>query len=528
MKLERIGRMARLRLLVLASGVAYTLYLQALVPAGVFLFDAGGKFLMARQFSRGDLHFDLRLRAEPWTVALWERGLYPIGYPNVITVAERHYVLYPVGLPLLSALPLRLMGFRGLYLLPLTCTWLAWWGLLCTCRALRVGAYAATAGLFAVVFGSPLTFYSATFWEHTPAVALALVGMALGFRQPDRGKEWAPVLGGLLLGISPLLREEQFVLVGLLGAGTALAWLLGRPASTAGRARPFLVGLALALGLLFVINWACYGHPLGLHAIAALNAREWARVTKAVDALRLLAPSVVEYFPPALLAGAGIPYLWWRGRARPLARVSALLALSLLITVCVPLLVRVSGGRRWGPRYLLMAVPLLALAAAIVFQELRREGRRTLRLAGMTIALLLTTHGCWLNTVGGTRYLRDEYRSTTALHALVRDSPARVVAVSSGWLTLQLAGLFDDKVFFEAQGAGELRTLARGLAQAGQSRFVYVCHTDLGCGPFQAAPPSLTFYKLGTTSPLAIFERLAAFDSFLVYGGTVVEGVGGG
>src|SRR5690606_34653823 len=73
-------------------------------------------------------------------------------------------------------------------------------------RTLRVGAVPSTVALALLVFATPLTFYAATFWEHTPAVALAFAGYAdLLLLERDARRSRA-LRAGLLLGLACWLR----------------------------------------------------------------------------------------------------------------------------------------------------------------------------------------------------------------------------------------------------------------------------------------------------------------------------------
>jgi hypothetical protein len=478
--------------------------------------DAVAKFLLARQFSRGDFHFDVRLPAADWVEELWDHDLFPVGYPNVISRDGRRYLLFSAVFPLLSAPGLRLFGFRGLFLIPLVGTWLTWWSFLSACRSLRIGSRAATAGLFVIIFGTPLTYYSATFWEHMPALALALGGLTLGLRAAPGSR--APLIGGLLVGLSALLREEHLVLVGALGAIASANWLFHRRDPRAAPARGFLTGLAAALGALFLFNSLAYGHPLGLHAITALKTREWSESARGLASLRALGPAVFEYFPVGLLALLMVPYLWWR-RARCAHAAALLVGVSCLILVAVPLLTHTSGGQQLGPRHLFIVMPLLTLAAALGLQVLWRDGSVLARSTASVLALLLAARAVQFNIVRGKEYLGKTYRVPWSLECALSERPERVVAVSRG--PVPLAGLYDERIFFRTEETRHLRTLAEGMASVGQTRFLYVCYTRHDCGPFQDSPPSLTFYRQDTGVPFVRFDKTVRLDRFQLYAATV-------
>jgi hypothetical protein len=515
--------------LILVGGVLFSVYLQSAVPGEVFPNgDAGLKFLLTRQISAGVWHADLRLEGEPWVQAAWDAGLYPIAYPNLVRQGEKRYALYPVAFPFLSALPYRLFGFRGLYLLPLLSTWLLWAGFLRACRGLRLGRLASSAALAVLIFGSPLTYYSATFWEHTPAVALALYGVVLALAQPAGQVRPATVFaGGALLGLSALLREELLLLVGLVGAASAVAWLAHEPWPSKAQTAPLLAGLATGSAVVGVVNLLAYGHPLGIHALTALTSDAWAHGIRGVKALRHLTIELLRYFPLVAFACGSLPLVWRSDRRRSVVRCVPLVLLSLSLVVGTPLLVRSTGGRQWGPRYLLIVVVLMALVAGVMLQRLMRADRRGLRGAGLLGFSALALWGVHVNTPGATTSLFQNYQRRMIPFRFVRDAGPTVVAVSHDSVALQLAALFDEKRFFLTSRAADLRTLAKTLARTGQRRFLYLCYPQYSCGPLQEGPPRLTLFGAGSGRPLVELTSLGWLDRYRAYEAVVPdEGAG--
>jgi hypothetical protein len=505
--------------LVFSSGVIFSLYLQTLIPGEVYTVgDAGLKALLTRQLSRGVPHFDLRLPAEPWVRALWDGGLYPFESPNVVAVGDERFITFPFTFSLISAPFYRLFGFRGLYVLPLASLWLVWASLWVAGRGLRLGGVVTAAVLAAVIFASPLTWYSATFWEHTLAVALAFQGLTMALATPA-GRLLSPrasFAAGTLLGASVWLREELLCLVGLMvGLALAAPWLAARGwVRLSVRPRRFLAGLLLPPALFLLANGLVYGHLLGLHGAGALKSLSRSQWTVAVVVLRGQLVSIVEYFPVLLIGLLGVPVLV-ASRRRALGNALLFLALAVAFGVAVPLLVRTGGGRQWGPRFLLVLVPLLALASGLTLKRAMRLGRPW-GWVSITIFAVFFLGGAWLNACKGTAYLRANYQRRMIPFLFVRQHDARFVVVSHESVAAQLAGTFDRKTYFLATHGMDLRLLARELASHGESRFLYLCYPPYGCGPFGEDVGELTFYT-GGGRPFARFSSRGAFDRYLVY-----------
>lgn len=505
--------------LVLAGGVAYTLLLQAPIRGEVFnVGDNGLKALMTRQFAAGRMRPDLSLRAPAWIEALWADGLFPYQSPFVYEVDGRRFIRFPLAFPLFSAPAYALSGYRGLYVLPLLSTWAVWLAFVAAGRRLRFDTVAQALALAALEFGSPLTYYSATFWEHPTAVALAFAGTLLIALGSPRGHSKSigagPLFtGGLLVGSSVWFREELMVLVGLLGAAVlAPAAVRRRLSRTHLEPRSaILAGLALPLGAFMAFNQATYGHPLGVHALNVVEAMGAASPRAIVAAAGEHWASLIHHAPVllfALLALAG-------RRFRRLPRSGlflALLGLALAVLTGVLLPVR---GKEWGPRYLLGAVPLLYLAAGLALARGRRV-RGSLRHVETAAFAALVALGAYRNAYLGARHLAANYEQRLVPYRAVAADPARVVAVSHEFVAQQLAALTRDKALVLATRGADLRRLARAAAAAAEPRFLYVCDPNYPCGPLGDAVPSLTFYD-GGGRPFLHLQSRGAFERYLIY-----------
>lgn len=513
--------------IVFAAGVAYTLWLQAVIGGETFITgDAGQKGLLARQYSSGRLRLDLDLPAPPWAKQLWKGGLYPIAPPYVTRVGDRYYSVYPAAFPAITAPFYRLLGYRGLYVIPLLSAWLLWWSLLRGCRALHVGERAASVSLAVLVFASPITFYTATYWEHTLAVLLGFHGVMLLWAPVRAHTTRSTLAGGALVGAAVWFRGEMMVLVGLAGAITIASFAVPRLLPQGGRAfrLAFLAGLLLPAAAFFTFNALAYGGVLGFYPASLLQGPIGPRWLRGWRALVALSRSLLVYFPTLAFVALGLPLLWRLRRRRAALTALLLLFIGACFCLAVPLLVREEGGRQWGPRFLFVAIPMACIALAVLVRALELVHSRALRAAALLCLGLLTLRGAWLNTVEGLRYLqRNQTRRLEPLR-LLEHHTARYVAVSHLSVAQQLSAAMGPKTFFLTERAKDLRALARELAAQGENRFLYLCYPAHGCGPLGEQTPRLTLFVAGSGRPLAEFSSLGAFDRYLAYEVTVARG----
>ncbi len=466
---------------VLVAGALFSLALVTTTREGVFFSGDGGlKFLLVRQLAQGNWRADLRLAAEPWVGELWQRGFYPFEPPFVRELEGRRYVHFPIFFPLLTAPLYRAFGHAGLYVIPLLSLWCVWLVFLRFCAGAGVPAPTRAAALAGLAFSAPLTLYGAMFWEHTLAIALAFSGIALLLTQdaatpaPRRA-----FLGGALVGLSVWVRSELVCVAGVLFLTVVLDRRLGHGRS---ERRWGLVALALALVALAGVNLVLYGYPQGVHGLQVSEPLgAWTRVANAglnlVSLLTLLIrtfPLIVPLAACVLLAARVREVREWRdGRGSILAGL-AFLAIFLIPVVLPTPETHGDGGKQWGPRYLLIAIPLACATLAFLGRPLAalRAWARWVLAAALGLAFV---GGAYENCWRGTRLLAQDYRERILpVVRFVRADPARLVAAADSYIPQELAATMDEKTFLFVRSPRALNRLGEAALRQGVTRFLYV------------------------------------------------------
>jgi len=209
-----------------------------LMPRAFWIMDEAFGFLQVAGLS-ADFHLPPSV---PWPGSA-ELGpdaasLRPLPYHYGYTVGNRLYCQYNPLLALLS-LPSSAGGrfLPGLYLVPVLGA--------AACAALlssrlRAGGFAAWASALTALAGTPLLFYSQTFWGHTAAIFLAAAAFLAAL------KGW-PLTAALLLLPAALLREESLVVLPAILLGRrSPAWI--RACAVLALAALFLCGEKLLTG----------------------------------------------------------------------------------------------------------------------------------------------------------------------------------------------------------------------------------------------------------------------------------------
>lgn len=456
----RILARGALPALVIALGAWWCVALIAAVPDDVFYSGDGGlKAAMVRQLTLGRVVPWLELGEPPWVRALWDAGMYPFRPPFAHELDGRTYSSFEWAFPALSVPGYALTGYRGLYVVPALGVLAVWVRFAFVARALGAGALATTLALAFLVFATPLTFYGATFWEHAPAVALAFAGLAdLLVLETDRRRSRA-VRAGLLLGAACWLRPEAL----LFGAACLAAHALSRR-----RRLVMLAGLGFAcvVAAQLAFNRAAYGTWLGVHAIEALGRSSASRTDEAIELARLLRDAWLEHVPltwlAALLACAALPSSGLRGASCRRSVVVVLLSFAAIVGIAPN-----DGGHQIGPRYLLLLVPPVALAAALGMEQLR-SAPRTARwgLAALTAVLItLTAEHSVLTRAED--FLHDYTAYMLPSIRALGGRPNAGVVFGHPWAALEMAAVIDERPVVTIDDRAQLDRAAEAMVEHG-------------------------------------------------------------
>lgn len=240
---------------VLAAACVLAVYLVVfyVMPKHVFWSpDEGGRFIELRSIG-------------------WDGGLaYSIPYPGRHLDPEYRFyptprvypeleadgsvrLPWPIWFPLLSRIAFAVFGLTGIYLIPL----LSGWGIALVCGwvTAKLGSPLAPLTILVVGLASPVFFYSMTFWEHTLASLLALIGVAIVVVAGGRAPALFAALPFVLAAC--VLRLEMFALLPVILLAVPICNLRARigggAASGARRVRQQPVMLAGAAAIVVMI-----------------------------------------------------------------------------------------------------------------------------------------------------------------------------------------------------------------------------------------------------------------------------------
>lgn len=465
--------------LVIVAGIVSTIALQlAVPPVEVFWSGDGGlKNLMAKQFARGDRHVDLRLTDKEWVRELWADGLHPgVHGDYMYDIEGKYYSVFPYPFPLVSAPFYAMFGVRGYYVIPIVSLWVVWLTLYLAMRRACIESWMRALLMAAFIFAMPITLYSATYWEHTLGLALALAGIVYTLRYDDiEPGRFGPFCAGAALGFAVWFRPETLALIAAL-LPAAFVWRR----RTLGVRGWFLfsAGCVGAVALFFAINAGVYGHPLGTHAIQMTSDEHGMTGMHAVlGRFVSLARQCVRFAPLAGFAVLTLCILAWK---RSLRVMSEYVYLLVVVAVFFPLMVYMvptDGGFQIGPRFAFVIFPMLVIACAYQWCAMPRS--RSVRAAAIVVLLLTVIVGAKRSAVGETRWMAEQYRNRVLpAYTFLDGRDESVIAASRVEVTLELGGLMGEKDFFAAFDDERFEKLVEGLRKQHIDRFIFVAFGD--------------------------------------------------
>jgi hypothetical protein len=372
---------------------------------------------------------------------------------------------------------------------------------------------------------SPALFYATDFWEHGPALALALLAVALVLE----GGTGRTLLGGLAAGLAAVMRNDMFLVLFALGIGALLVSEERRRCIN--RWRELVLGAVACLSVLFVnaLVWrGVAGSAVGsVRAtqrveVAGLHLAERARdaVITSVGVLAneywlalviggvigigilLMASAATDQSGGSSMPGVVGAIVAWGGLAwrlltygvstvpgfLPAAPIAALglfgertrreqvLFLGVVIAVPMVWMTEWVGGHspQWGGRYLLLPTTLLIVLAAA---QVRRLGPRPLVLAVVGL-------GAVMSVVGMTWHV-ERTRSITQFASDVLAVPADTVIIGDQpWTGSEIGSWYGERRWLTA-GAddgradpGDIAATVATAKEAGASRVDIIDSSD--------------------------------------------------
>lgn len=583
-------------LVIIVVGILFSLFLQGQVADGVYFSGDGGlKALLAQQLAGGELRFDLIPPQEAWIQNLWHDGLYPYEEPFIYDVNNKYYITFPYTFPLVTAPFYALFGYRGLYLIPLVSTWIIWFNFAWVGRQLKLNNLIICLGLFALIFASYLSIYSAMYWEHTLAVTLSFAGISIFLIKsyPQGISVKNALISGCLIGLAVWFRPEFLCLVGLLTGLVILATLTVlfkekiiflKEINYLNQNKIFFLGsMFLTVGTFFVTNKLIYNHALGIHGIQAVEKVAFQeKLLGAWQNFQGLSLALFDYLPiiylpliyliiyllqkcrnniylrAILISGTvilliiSLGFLFTTGQLGTIknlvkgllpqlvlglisiyllkdVKIQFSLQLAIAYLFCLGFMIGVAllvpvgtagliaGGKQWGPRFLMILVPIITLITAIALNNFLNHTQSLTKYSVFALLGILMIWGIHQNIYQATLALQKNNQVTAAAVNFLQKDSHNFVAISHQFVGQALEpAVKGNKIFFRVDSQANLIKLGQALTTKQQREFLYICYPNRACDLPKLNPEDLFFNQEKNQYNLQFID-LGQFGKYPIY-----------
>jgi hypothetical protein len=243
--------------------------------------------------------------------------------------------------------------------------------------------------LIGYALGTPAYTYAILYYSHQLAAVLAFSGFMLLYSARREYHFFKVLASGLLAGFSVATEYQTAIVAGLLGV---YALFIFRRWSFW-----YLLGLLPGIGIIFVVNYICFGHPLSTPYHHMINISQSSALAKGFMGITypklgalygiLFSPSRGLFFSSPFLVIAILGFiLWWRAKK---ARAEFLLTLGVTLAYLWfnSSYIFWQGGWSLGPRLIIPLIPFLvfALSMGLGVSSWLRQGVVTIFIAAFII-----------------------------------------------------------------------------------------------------------------------------------------------
>jgi hypothetical protein len=473
--------------------------------------------------------------------------------------------LIPVFAPLFIVFCALVWRFLGQWILP----WIPWVATLCLFFICWRVFFAklkdnAIPAVLLLALASPITFYSFTLWEHTQSILCVTAGIALTFHSSDSKSLWRWFFAGLLLGVGGMLRLEGWLV--------AISWaIVVFSNSNRVLWTTMIMGLIVAaflwmgtnlwwtgslLPLQFFENWKAAGYSQDYSSILTWIISRWKTIVNLLFSahsqpivnlvlngvfligatvsfaarklnisrvgLGLMLGSYLTFlvlelnlsYPIAATAVTGgliwccpwvvfaIPRLRQKGESRRL--LIAILITIILIVLITP----ISRGIHFGPRILLVIIPLFAIIVSKVKFSAERHGAFQIA-AWILIGLSVIHQG------RGIELLARQKSLNANLTARISQLEEEIILTDLWWVPADMARTWDHHSYFLISRKEVLEDLLFHLKVNDVKKFAYYSESPATISklelPIRVVDRSV--WDIGERSPIIVEHVIMTDDS---------------
>lgn len=180
------------------------------------------------------------------------------------------------------------------------------------------------------------------------------------------------------------------------------------------------------------------------------------------------------------------------------------------------------GGKQWGPRYLLILLPLVCLMAVEELQYIQNLPSTIPYYFTLFIWLIFLGLGIYKNLYLGSIFLQKNSQNIDAAVQFLTKSNDSVVAVSHQHAAQALEfSLPPQTLLFRSENTQDLLNLAQELLRQNLFKFIYICYPHRPCQPLQESSENFQFKQNNQLFQLKL-NNLGTYGKYPIYQGEII------
>lgn len=203
--------------------------------------------------------------------------------------------------------------------------------------------------------------------------------------------------------------------------------------------------------------------------------------------------------------------------------------ICLFFTVGVSLLVDIApdeynvGGKQWGPRYLLILIPILTLSFVEELQYIQNLESSIAYYLTLFMVFILLGIGIYKNLYLGTIFLQKNNQNIEPTTKFLSERKDSVVVISHQHVAQALEFSLPTKtLLFRAENTKDLLKLAQELLQQNLAKFTYICYPHRPCKILQEFSENLQFKQNNQLFQVKL-NTLGTYGKYPIYQGEIVQ-----
>ncbi len=181
------------------------------------------------------------------------------------------------------------------------------------------------------------------------------------------------------------------------------------------------------------------------------------------------------------------------------------------------------GGKQWGPRYLLILLPIISLMVIEQLQYFQDLPSTTFYYIALFTVFAFVGLGIYKNLYLGTIYINKNSKDIEPAIQFLAKNTDPVVAVSHQHAAQALEFSLPQKtLLFRAEDSKDLLNLSQALLQESLDKFIYICYPHRVCRPLTEAAEKLQFSQNNQLFQVKL-NNLGTYGKYPIYQGEIVE-----